>query len=256
MGRTAASTSFYSRAAPKAALAGIDPLERLRVARKAFLSTRELGPGPTGTRAALSDLAETSDDLILDSEWGHKGFKTLRRTSEPQHPYQKLMRDINNGQPSDMRLPRHSPASIERMRDILENCKRGVCLSMEDRARLGIKKRSTTPLDPNSPAPTISTLPDDFVHYSRPRSMTVREHARLQSFPDWFEFKGPYTSGGHRRKSACPRFTQVGNAVPPLLAEALGETLISLLIARSDQFSYAFESLFVDGEVASNHWEV
>ena len=59
--------------------------------------------------------------------------------------------------------------------------------------------------------------------------MSVREHARLQSFPDWFSFQGPYTSGGTRRRSACPRYTQVGNAVPPLLAEAIGESLLGLL---------------------------
>lgn|GEM_PF-1266270 len=59
--------------------------------------------------------------------------------------------------------------------------------------------------------------------------MSVRELARLQSFPDWFEFQGPYTSGGARRQLACPRYTQVGNAVPPLLAEAIGETLARLL---------------------------
>jgi len=59
--------------------------------------------------------------------------------------------------------------------------------------------------------------------------MSVRELARLQSFPDWFSFRGPYTTGGDRRKLACPRYTQVGNAVPPLLAEAMGEVLLELL---------------------------
>jgi DNA (cytosine-5)-methyltransferase 1 len=68
--------------------------------------------------------------------------------------------------------------------------------------------------------------------------MSVREHARLQSFPDWFAFQGPYTTGGQQRKLACPRFTQVGNAVPPLLAEALGEMLLSLLSAQRDNNSF------------------
>jgi DNA (cytosine-5)-methyltransferase 1 len=53
----------------------------------------------------------------------------------------------------------------------------------------------------------------------------VREYARLQSFPDWFEFKGKYTTGGDRRVRECPRYTQVGNAVPPFLAECLGNLL-------------------------------
>ena len=69
---------------------------------------------------------------------------------------------------------------------------------------------------------TIPTLPDDLLHYSEPRILTVRENARIQSFPDFFEFRGKYTTGGARRKEECPRYTQVGNAVPPLMAEALG----------------------------------
>ena len=77
-------------------------------------------------------------------------------------------------------------------------------------------------------ARTVTTLPDDMIHYAEPRILTVRENARLQTFPDWFSFKGKYTTGGHRRKYECPRYTQVGNAVPPLLAEAIGETLLTI----------------------------
>ena len=60
--------------------------------------------------------------------------------------------------------------------------------------------------------------------------LTVRESARIQSFPDWFEFRGKYTTGGHRRTQECPRYTQVANAVPPFVAEALGCTLKELLL--------------------------
>lgn len=220
---------FVLVAALKGALPGIHPMQRFRVMRREFLVTRHLDPDGTGAAAALSDLVEGDTPLPNDPEWGGRGFKTLERSDKPMSAYQELMRLGSRNQPSDMRLPRHSAVSQRRMQDILDNCRRGVCLGIEDRARLGIKKRSTTPLDPDAAAPTISTLPDDFVHYSRPRAMTVREHARLQSFPDWFEFQGPYTSGGPRRKDACPRFTQVGNAVPPLLAEALGAMLTGLL---------------------------
>lgn len=220
---------FVLIAARKGSLGGIDPIERMRVGRKAFLQARGLGPGFTSAEGAISDLTESGGEPGLDAEWGHLGFKTLKRARKPLSPYQELMRVNASGQPTDMRLPRHSCTSVQRMQDILDSCERGVCLRPQDRGRLGIKKRSTTPLDPYAPAPTISTLPDDFIHYSRPRAMTVREHARLQSFPDWFSFHGPYTTGGSRRKDACPKFTQVGNAVPPLLAEALGEMLSGLL---------------------------
>ncbi len=52
--------------------------------------------------------------------------------------------------------------------------------------------------------------------------MTVREYARLQSFPDWYDFRGKYTTGGDRRLRECSRYTQAGNAVPPFLAEIVG----------------------------------
>ncbi|SIS41185.1 DNA cytosine methyltransferase [Neptunomonas antarctica] len=86
----------------------------------------------------------------------------------------------------------------------------------------GTKKHALTPPDEDAPSATVTTLPDDILHYSEPRILTVREMARLQSFPDHYEFKGPYTTGRVLRKQSCPKYTQVGNAVPPLLGEALG----------------------------------
>lgn len=248
---------FVLIAALQDSLPGIDPIQRLRVARKSFLGSRGLGPGYTTAAEAISDLEEGDRELPLDCEWGHLGFKSLRRSDEALSPFQQLMRKEALTPPSDLRLPRHSATAINRMRDILDNCERGVCLRPADRERLGIRKRSTTPLDAAAPSPTISTLPDDFIHYSRPRAMTVREHARLQSFPDWFKFKGPYTTGGKRRKDACPRFTQVGNAVPPLLAEALGETLSGLLsVQRGDEASHFAQGIDMEGEVPTNVSEV
>ncbi len=83
-------------------------------------------------------------------------------------------------------------------------------------------KHSQRALDADSPAPTVTTLPDDLCHYGVDRTLTVREMARLQSFPDSFVFKGQETTGGMRRRVQVPQYSQVGNAVPPLLAEALG----------------------------------
>jgi DNA (cytosine-5)-methyltransferase 1 len=91
------------------------------------------------------------------------------------------------------------------------------------------KKHSQIALDPLQPSNTVLTLPDDFAHPYQPRTLTVREMARLQSFPDTFEFKGCETTGGTKRKSTVPQYTQVGNAVPPLLAFAIGKGIISKL---------------------------
>lgn len=86
------------------------------------------------------------------------------------------------------------------------------------------KKHSQRALRKNEPAPAQLTIPDDVCHYdsSQQRTLTVREMARIQSFPDWFEFKSKVTTGGHNRQFEVPQYTQVGNAVPPLLAMALG----------------------------------
>jgi len=82
------------------------------------------------------------------------------------------------------------------------------------------------------PANTVTTLPEDFVHYEQPRIPTVRELARLQSFPDWFEFKGPRTTGGQRRIDSLPQYSQVGNAVPPIMAEAVGRHVKATLTGQ------------------------
>ena len=90
----------------------------------------------------------------------------------------------------------------------------------------------------DGPNLTATSLPEDYVHYSQPRGPTVREWARLQTFPDWYVFKGPRTTGGRRRagdpsrdiwERDVPRYTQIGNAVPVLLARAVGKHLARIL---------------------------
>ncbi len=66
---------------------------------------------------------------------------------------------------------------------------------------------------------------EDMIHYSRDRILTVRESARLQSFPDWYRFTGPRTSGGRSGRLTLSQYGQVGNAVPPLLAAAVARAL-------------------------------
>ena len=221
---------YICMAAMKDSLPGIDPFERLRTARRKFLTAHGLWPGPTTARDALSDLSLNGSKPARDPECGAKGFFAVERCAgNDLTPYQRLMRKGSSEQPTDRRIARHSATTVGRLKEILATCQRGVSLRPADRERLGMGKRTMTPLDSEAPAPTVTTLPDDLVHFAEARTMSVREHARLQSFPDWFSFRGPYTAGGPGRRYACPRYTQVGNAVPPLLAEAIGETLVGLL---------------------------
>ena len=83
------------------------------------------------------------------------------------------------------------------------------------------EKRNYNVLKPDSQSPTVLTIADDYIHYARPRALTVREMARLQSFDDSFVFQGKRSTGGNKRKTEVPQFTLVGNAVPPLLARAV-----------------------------------
>lgn len=91
---------------------------------------------------------------------------------------------------------------------------------------LETKKRSYTVINPDAPGTTITTMPDDFVHFDANRSLTVREMARIQSFDDSFVFQGKRATGGDKRKVETPQFTQVGNAVPPLMARAIAMEIL------------------------------
>ena len=90
-------------------------------------------------------------------------------------------------------------------------------------------------LDSRSPSHTLTTLPDDFVHYAEPRVLTVRDYARLQSFPDWFSFHGVYTTG--ENVHTCPQNTQVGNAVPPRVARFLGKLVVHYVADLNKEFA-------------------
>lgn len=91
------------------------------------------------------------------------------------------------------------------------------------------KKSMRKKLDSNLPSLTVVTLPDDYISPFENRTFSVREMARLQSFDDSFVFYGPRTTGGDRRRKEVPQYTQVGNAVPPLLAKAVAEKIKSAL---------------------------
>ncbi|MDD6427888.1 DNA cytosine methyltransferase [Candidatus Weimeria sp. HCP3S3_B5] len=91
------------------------------------------------------------------------------------------------------------------------------------------KKNIRQRLDSNEPSPTVVTLPDDYINPWEDRTLSVREMARCQSFDDSFEFLGKRTTGGLKRRTEVPQCTQVGNAVPPLLAKAVALEIIKVL---------------------------
>ncbi|MCB2226685.1 MAG: DNA cytosine methyltransferase [Desulfarculaceae bacterium] len=207
------------------------PFDIFRGYLKPFRAYKGLPPeGDITVGMAISDLETNAHKLISCVDTDQSGFMQIDYSAPKKlSPYVSLMRHGMNGDmPDSLRLANHRIKTKNKFKKILDTCVHGKNLSCDDRARLGIKKHALMPLAIDQLSATVTTLPDDIIHYSEPRILTVREMARLQSFPDWFSFLGKYTTGNKKRKSECPRYTQVGNAVPPLLAEALGRTLASL----------------------------
>jgi DNA (cytosine-5)-methyltransferase 1 len=206
------------------------PFELLESLRSDFLKNKKLPAKYVSVKQAICDLELSKSVLIYHSGNDISGFKKIQyEPPKSLNAYQKLMRKgLNGSKPNSLRIARHRPATIERFKLIQSLCKPGKGLSDENKLALGIKKQVISVLNPKEPSKTLTTLPDDLLHYSEPRILTVRENARIQSFPDDFVFRGKYTTGGSRRTQECPRYTQVGNAVPPLLGEVLGQMLFHL----------------------------
>lgn len=100
---------------------------------------------------------------------------------------------------------------------------------VEQVQKLATKKHSQRVIPWNKPARTVVTIGDDYVHPSEPRVFTVRELARFQGFPDAFEFFAKETTGGLNRQHEVPQYSQVGNAVSPYMALAVGNLIRKIL---------------------------
>ncbi len=215
-------------------LSSIDPFKAIESDRLSFLRQKGISTVPVSAQMAISDLEIRRNGTIPSRDTA--GFEDISYKG-PLNSYQRIMNHDYKGIPSDTRLARHKPDIVARFKKIINLChdegRLNVSLSPEQRASFGLKKRAIRVLDPDSPSPTITSMPDDLIHYAEPRAMTVRENARLQSFPDWFAFQGKYTTGGKRRQKEVPRFTQVANAVPPLVAESIGASIKNILQEES-----------------------
>ena len=169
-------------------------------------------------------------------EWSRIGRLGHRFTFECKPFYVRTLEDLeNNSAKVEHELFNHQTSfqsdDVKRRLEII--AKHGdyddACKEELKKANLESQKRNYTVLDPKGQSPTVVTMPDDFIHYSQYRAMTVREMARLQSFDDTFVFQGKRQTGGDKRKSEIPQYTLVGNAVPPLMARAIGNTILEAI---------------------------
>ena len=187
--------------------------------RKSFLSERGLSKDTTITDAISDLLRENGTVPTPDRKNFLSGVYGAAAT-----PYQTYMRqDVEDFVPQSHSFARHGVGKLACFKKLLaEYPVKGKRIDGKAREVWGIKQRGIYILDGQAVAPTITNMPDDYLHYQEPRIMTVRECARIQSFPDWYEFKSKYTTGGDQRKKEVPRYSQVGNAIPPLFAHQAG----------------------------------
>jgi DNA (cytosine-5)-methyltransferase 1 len=197
--------------------------EKIQKQKETFLIKKGIGL-TNSLEDAISDLLKINEVVSPDT----KSF-TAGLYNPIQSKYQKLLRgDVDSKIPDSHRFAKHSEDTLRKFEFILQNAEKNKTLSNELKERFNLKKRTVIPLSGQTPTPTITTLPDDYIHYCEPRIFTVREYARIQSFNDWYEFKGKYTTGGKRRTQEVPRYSQIGNAIPPLFGEQAGLILNKL----------------------------
>ena len=186
-------------------------------------------------------LEELFSDLI-DKNY-NKDFVTNSYLSDPKTKIQRTLRTRKNKNSflskgdklTDQEYSNHSPNIVKKFKSMLDND--GV-IKDKFKTKKFAQRLLNKRWNGKGPNITATSLPDDYVHYSQPRTLTVREWARLQMFPDWYIFQGKRHTGGIRRAGnpqkgifdrEVPKYTQIGNAVPVELARRLGLNIIKLL---------------------------
>lgn len=177
---------------------------------------------PKPSTTTYISIKEAIDDLPMLGE----GQNIANYTSNSQNAYQTLMRK------GATQLTQHYCGVYgDKIRTVIAHVKQGQGKddfnALVDAGVVDEKYRLTSGyantygrLVENQPSPTITnnmTTPSALrcIHYSQNRALSPREGARIQSFPDWFQFRG---EKAHVTK-------QIGNAVPPLLAVAIAKQI-------------------------------
>lgn len=195
-------------------------------------------PEPTNDYHDIEDILE---DLI-DPTYKNN-LKTLNYPNNPKNDIQKFYRNLKKSNKffkkgdliSHHEYSNHSERVEKKFEYMIKNHGK---IREDMQTKKFAQKVLPKKWGNKGPNITITSLPDDYVHFSQPRSLTVREWARLQTFPDWYNFKGKRTTGGLRRAGnpqegifdrELPQYTQIGNAVPVLLANKIGNHFIKLI---------------------------
>lgn len=197
---------------------------------------------PAGKPGQFPDLIDLLGDLVdarvaealRSGDFAPGKFETTAYPRPPKNAIQKLLRSPPHWDPqrrvflTEQEYSKHNQSVVQKFDHMIAN-------DGEIPKHFKTKKFSQRLLKPrwgnHEPNITATSLPDDYVHFAQPRILTVREWARLQLFPDWYQFAGKRTTGGIRRAGnplegifdrEVPKYTQIGNAVPVGLAEKVG----------------------------------
>lgn len=191
-------------------------------------------PAPDGSPPPSID--ELFSDL-LDPDY-RREFVTKQYLVDPLNEVQRWLRTRPDGSVmaagsaiTDQEYSNHAPRIVAKYEHMIRT---GGEIPAEAKTKKFCQRVLPASWGPGGPNVTVTSLPDDLIHYCQPRSPTVREWARMQMFPDWYVFEGPRTVGGRRRAGdpskgvwlrEVPKYTQIGNAVPVRLAERVGRHL-------------------------------
>lgn len=213
-------------------------------------------PTPSHGRLGIGDLVPnrtvrpdqqdgfvTIQEAIGDLPPIKSGEAYSRYTGRPQSAYQAAMRmGCAVGELHNHYAPRLSPVNLTRIRSLKpgqdwRDLPRELLPGGMQRALRKDHTRRFRRMCWTGVARSIITRFRDpksgeYTHPSQDRTISIREAARIQSFPDWFAFEGTYTE----------QYDQVGNAVPPLLAKAVGEQVIRAL--EGDRASASVKSRY------------
>lgn len=179
---------------------------------------------------------ELLSDLV-DKNYS-ENFITKNYLTEPKNIFQKKLRTMPDGkiikkgmELTEQEYSQHSDKVIEKFKYMIKHNGK---VSKKFKTKKFSQRLIPKKWSKKGPNITATSLPDDYVHFSQPRSLTVREWARLQMFPDWYKFFGKRTTGGLRRAGnpreglfdrEVPKYTQIGNAVPVELAFRIGKNI-------------------------------
>lgn len=183
-----------------------------------------IGPNTESTKYASSPRSEFQKTLRSREFWGIKGGDEVALTYHIS--------------------PKHRPGTIERfklikpgesLKSLFDRLSPARVASLQAKRVLPKKwfiQRNYRLLKDGISRTVTSHCLDELVHPTLDRCLSIREAARLQSFPDWYDFKGGPIICPHISKTQ-DKYEQIGDAVPPLLAKFIGSRIIGLLSQKN-----------------------